>query len=56
MSDRGKVVEILALRHRITVLERQLAKEKVWFSPSDWAFWQRCCTGCRWTCCAGCGC
>jgi transposase len=35
MSDRDKAVEILALRHRITVLERQLGKEKVRFSPSD---------------------
>jgi putative transposase len=38
MSDRDKVVEILALRHQITVLERQLGKEKVRFSPSDRAF------------------
>ncbi|MFF1568859.1 hypothetical protein ACFVY1_36270 [Streptomyces sp. NPDC058293] len=38
MSDRDKAVEILALRHQITVLERQLGKEKVRFSPSDRAF------------------
>ncbi|MFE7329548.1 hypothetical protein ACFU8W_32105 [Streptomyces sp. NPDC057565] len=28
MSDRGKGVEILALRHQITVLERQLGGEQ----------------------------
>ncbi|EFL27509.1 LOW QUALITY PROTEIN: integrase, partial [Streptomyces himastatinicus ATCC 53653] len=33
-----KDAEILALRHQITVLERQLGKEKVRFSPSDRAF------------------
>jgi hypothetical protein len=38
MSDRDKAVEILALRHQITVLERQLGKEKVRFSPGDRAF------------------
>ncbi|MFE2719549.1 integrase core domain-containing protein [Streptomyces mirabilis] len=38
MSDRDKDTEILALRHQITVLERQLGGEKVWFSPSDRAF------------------
>jgi putative transposase len=38
MSDREKDVEILALRHRITVLERQLGKEKVRFSPGDRSF------------------
>ncbi|MFF3495302.1 integrase core domain-containing protein [Streptomyces sp. NPDC002795] len=38
MSDRDKAVEILALRHQITVLERQLGKQKVRFSPSDRAF------------------
>lgn len=38
MSDRDRDVEILALRHQITVLERQLGKEKVRFDPSDRAF------------------
>lgn len=38
MSDRDKDTEILALRHQITVLERQLGGEKVGFSPSDRAF------------------
>ncbi|MFD0119574.1 hypothetical protein ACFVZL_34960 [Streptomyces sp. NPDC058320] len=35
MSDRDKDAEILALRHQITVLERQLGGEKVRFTPSD---------------------
>jgi transposase len=38
MSNRDKDVEILALRHQITVLERQIGKEKVRFTPSDRAF------------------
>ena len=37
MSNRDKDVEILALRHQITVLERHLGKERVRFdtSPAD---------------------
>ncbi|MBG0814630.1 integrase core domain-containing protein [Planomonospora sp. ID82291] len=39
MSDRDKDVEILALRHQITVLERQLgAGTRVRFAPEDRAF------------------
>ncbi|MGA6160773.1 integrase core domain-containing protein [Stenotrophomonas sp. NPDC087984] len=38
MADRNKDAEILALRHQITVLERQLGKEKIRFTPSDRAF------------------
>jgi len=38
MSDRDKDVEILALRHQITVLERQLGNERVQFTPTDRAF------------------
>ncbi|MFI0730316.1 integrase core domain-containing protein [Streptomyces sp. NPDC021225] len=38
MTDRSKDAEILALRHQITVLERQLGKEKIRFTPSDRAF------------------
>jgi transposase len=38
MSNRDKDVEILALRHQITVLERQLGKEKVRFAAGDRAF------------------
>ncbi|AQW49541.1 integrase [Streptomyces hygroscopicus] len=38
MGDRDKTVEILALRHQIMVLERQLGKERVRFAPSDRAF------------------
>jgi hypothetical protein len=35
MSDRAKDVEILAPRHQITVLQRQLHGEKVQFTPAD---------------------
>jgi hypothetical protein len=38
ISDRDKNIEILALRHQITVLERQLGNERVRFTPSDRAF------------------
>jgi hypothetical protein len=38
MDDRYKEVEILALRHQIAVLERQLGKQKVRFTPGDRAF------------------
>ena len=40
MSERAKDVEILALRHRITVLERQLHGQghRVRFAPADRAF------------------
>jgi hypothetical protein len=38
MSDRAKDAEILALRHQITVLERQLQGVKVRFTPADRAF------------------
>jgi putative transposase len=35
MSDRDKDVEILALRHQLTVLHRQLGTEKVQFDATD---------------------
>jgi hypothetical protein len=35
MSDRDKDAEILALRHQITVLERQLGKQKPRFDPTN---------------------
>src|SRR4051812_21671391 len=38
MSDHAKDVEILALRHQITVLQRQLHGERVQFTPADRAF------------------
>lgn len=38
MSDRAKDVEILALRHQITVVERQLHGDKVRFTVVDRAF------------------
>lgn len=38
MSDRDKDTEVLALRHQITVLERQLGDTRPRFSPADRAF------------------
>jgi hypothetical protein len=38
LGDRGKDVEILALRHQIMVLQRQLGTAKVRFDPADRAF------------------
>ena len=38
MSDRDKDVEILALRHQLTVLQRQLGTERVRLDGSDRAF------------------
>ncbi len=38
VGDRDKDVEILALRHQITVLERQLGADRVKFAPEDRAF------------------
>ena len=38
MSDRDKDTAILALRHQITVLERQLGQTRPRFSPGDRAF------------------
>lgn len=35
MSDRDKDAEILAMRHQIMVLERQLGSERVRFNPTD---------------------
>jgi hypothetical protein len=38
MSDHDKDAEILVLRHQITVLQRQLAPDKVRFAAADRAF------------------
>src|SRR4051812_11157819 len=38
MSDRAKDIEILTLRHQITVLERHLHGEKIRFTPADRAW------------------
>ncbi|MEU6265545.1 hypothetical protein [Saccharopolyspora shandongensis] len=56
MSDRDKDIEILALRHQITVLERQLGQERVRFSQLSERSWRRCCIGSHGTCCAACAC
>jgi hypothetical protein len=38
MNDQDKDVEILVLRHQVTVLQRQLTSHKVRFEPTDRAF------------------
>ncbi|WP_406514646.1 hypothetical protein [Streptomyces sp. NBC_00499] len=38
VSDRDKVTEILALRHQLTVLERQLGADRVKLAPEDRGF------------------
>jgi putative transposase len=38
MSDRAKDVEILALRHQLAVLERQLGGARTRFAPAERAF------------------
>jgi hypothetical protein len=38
MSDRDKDAEILALRHQVTILQRQLGPDKVRFTAEDRAF------------------
>jgi hypothetical protein len=38
MSDRDKDAEILALRHQVMVLERQLHGDRVRFTPADRAW------------------
>lgn len=35
VSDRDKDAEIVALRHQITVFQRQFGKGRVWFTPGD---------------------
>ncbi|MFE9009508.1 hypothetical protein ACFYOY_46875 [Streptomyces sp. NPDC007875] len=55
MTDRDKDAEIPGLCRQITVLERQLGKDKVRFTPSDQLPWRRCCTGCHCTSCEGYG-
>lgn len=66
MGDRDKDVEILALRHQVTILQRQLGTARVRFAPVDRALLAallhrlpaRCYTGSalwyvRTRCCAG---
>jgi hypothetical protein len=48
-SDRDKDTEILALRHQIAVLERQLGAKKSGSPHQTGLCWRRCCTGSRCT-------
>jgi hypothetical protein len=50
MSDRDKDAEILALRHQITVPERQPGNRRVRSTPAIACSWRRCRTGCRRRC------
>lgn len=49
MSNRDKDTEILAPRHQIMVLERQLDGERVQFTPTERG-WRRCCARYRVPC------
>jgi hypothetical protein len=53
MSDREKDAEILALRHQVRILQRQLGGQRVRFSPEDRRCWRRCSARCRAARCAG---
>jgi len=54
-SDRDKDAEILALRHQVTVLQRQRGTNRPRFSPAERAFLAPCCTASRGKCSAGSG-
>ncbi len=56
MSDRDKDVEILALRHQITALERQLGADRIKFAPEDRGSSPPCWYPCPVRSCAGSGC
>jgi hypothetical protein len=56
VGDRDKDVEILALRHQITVLERQLGADRVKFAPEDRPSSRPFSRPSPAVCCAGCGC
>ncbi|MFI6689718.1 hypothetical protein [Streptomyces sp. NPDC050485] len=56
VSDRDKDAEILALRHQITLLERQLGAEKVTFTRKDRAFLAVLLVPLPARSCGGCGC
>ncbi|MGW7008999.1 hypothetical protein ACWGCW_41165 [Streptomyces sp. NPDC054933] len=56
MSDREKDVEILALRHQISVLERQLGGTRPSFAPEDRPSSLPCSTDSPNGPCAGCDC
>lgn len=55
MSDRDKDAEILALRHQLTVLERQLGERRPQFTAADRAWLAALLGPSRARCCAACG-
>ncbi|HKS99616.1 MAG TPA: hypothetical protein VJT31_08825, partial [Rugosimonospora sp.] len=55
-SDHDKDAEILALRHQLAVLQRQLDGQRVQFEPPTGRGWPRCCTHSPDPPCTACGC
>ena len=55
-TDREKDAEILALRHQLAVLQRQLDGQRIRFDPADRAWLARCCTHSPGPPCTVCGC
>jgi hypothetical protein len=56
VSDRAKDAEILALRHQVMILERQLHGQKIRFTPSTGRCSPPCCTDSPAACSAASGC
>jgi hypothetical protein len=56
MSDRAKDAEILALRHQVMILQRQLHGQKIHFTPLTGRCSPRCCTDSPAPCYARSGC
>jgi hypothetical protein len=55
-GDRDKDIEILSLRHQLTVLQRQLDGQRIRFEPIERRGCPRCCTRCPGRPCGDCGC
>ena len=56
LSDRDNDVEILALRHQVTVLQRQLGTTRPGSPPATGRSWPPCCTASTAVRSAGSGC
>jgi len=54
MSSQEKDAEILALRHQLLVLQRQLGPDRVRFTRLTGRCWRHCCTRSRGTCSSDC--